>query len=356
MLLVAVFGSACGAAPTSVSAETTDRGATAGTGEPAPDELAFVEDQDAIADAGEDMEPEPIVPSSEFCASSANIWIHSTALDLVGDQADIEVTQIALANVAEWIERSTLFDEPAGPDHGDMFVAFTELQTTVATEFDFDWIALQSSTSYADGDAGQTYEEARFELVSFLNEDCEGQRTSDLQGDALARANELRVEFGAAPSTVVESDSLPGHAIFTHSSGRLIASFPSAWDHEERTESAIAELIASPDVDQFLAGEAVDGVHLQLVEATSINDFRSLLDATATGSSCERTTDTTDSTAVRQNVTQTFACVDHGASLIGQYNESRGLGLIIEASFDQVEASRADLIRLASIANSALWS
>ena len=157
------------------------------------------------------------------------------------------------------------------------------------------------------------------------------------------------------PSTVVESDSLPGHSIFTHSSGRLIASFPTAWSYEERTGSAIVELIASPDVDRFLASDAIDGVHLQLIEAATMDEFRSQVDATMTGSSFLRTNDLAVTGTVRQNINQTFACTEHGVTNVGQYNESRGLGLIIEGTFDRPDASSADLIRMASIANSALW-
>ena len=364
LVFVAVFGSACSATPTwtpvESAADTQALPGEDGDTEAAPDALAFVDSTgESTADSSdeivEDVEPEPPVPSDVFCSTSANIWIHTAALNLLGADANEEMTDIALANAAEWIERSTLFDEPAGPDHTDMFTAFSELQAVVESDFAFDWVSFQSSSDYANSDAAKTYEAARADLVSFLSDACDTPM-ADLRSDAEARADDIAAQFQADPSTVVESDSLPGHSIFTHSSGRLIASFPTAWTYEERTGTAIVELVASPDIERFMDGEAIDGVHLQLVDAATIDDFRSQLDATRTSSSCELTNDLSDTGTVRQNITQTFTCEDHGASIVGQYNESRGLGLIIEASFDRVDASRADLIRLASIANSALWS
>ena len=351
LVLAAVFGSACSATPSWVpveSAQTTSDAITETVSDEVPQELAFVDD--AIAPA------EIEAPSLDFCLASANVWIHSAALNLLGSDASDEMTRIAMANSAEWIERSTLFDEPSGPDHRDMFAAFTELQTVVGTDFDYDWTAFQASSNYANSSAAQTYEAARGDLVPFLDDHCDTLRMADLRSDAKARADELTAEFGTDPSTVGESDSLPGHSIFTHASGRLIASFPTAWSYEERPSTAIVNLIASPDIERFLGGEAIDGVHLQLVEAETLDGFRAQLDSTSTASSCTLTNDLSNIGPVRINITQTFACADHGASVIGQYNEGRGLGLIIEASFDRPDASRADLIRLASIANSALWS
>ncbi len=363
LVLVAVFGSACSATPSWIPVESAAGSDTISASDAAsidaaqaPEELAFVDVADEEGTAGETVEPEQPVPSDSFCSTSANIWIHSAALNLIGNAATDEMTRIAMANVAEWIERSTLFDEPAGPDHNDLFAAFSELQVMVGDDFGFDWTDFQSSTVYANSPSAQTYEAARTDLVPFLNNDCASQSMADLRSDAKARADDLTARFSAEPSTVVESDSLPGHSIFTHSSGRLIASFPTAWSYEERTGSAIVELIASPDIDRFLAGEAIDGVHLQLIEAATMDEFRSQIDATAIGSSCLRTNDLASIGTGRQNITQTFACIDHGASIVGQYNDNRGLGLIIEARFDRPEASRADLIRLTSIANSALWS
>lgn len=362
LVFMAIFGTACSATPTWTTLESASGIETTSDGDDdtiVPDALAFV-DQESDVELPDDapidnVESAPAVPSEVFCSTSANIWIHSAALNLLGPDANKETVRIAMANVAEWIERSTLFDEPAGPDHTAMFESFTELQATIETDFAFDWVAFQSSSDYANSDAAKTYEAARSDLVSFLSDACNSPM-SDLRSDAEARATELTAEFGTTPSTVVESDSLPGHSIFTHSSGRLIASFPTAWSYEERTGTAIVELVASPDIERFLNGDAIDGVHLQLVEAATIADFRDQLAATMTGATCELTNDLADSGTVRQNITQTFACADHGASVVGQYSDSRGLGLIIEASFDRPEASRADLIRLASIANSALWS
>jgi hypothetical protein len=302
------------------------------------------------ADAEEDVSP-----TDGCCEASANRWIHSAALNLISSQSDTEMTQVALANVAEWLERSTLFTEEDFASRVEMFAAFTELQEMVVADFNSDWMTFQASTVYANDANAQIYEAARAELVRFISNRCGSLSMVSLRSDAEARAGELTAEFGADPSTIVGSDSLPDHSIFTHSSGRLIASFPSAWSWEEGRSNAIVDLIASPDIESFLSAEAIDGVRLQLVEAATVDDFRALIEGTMIGSSCTRTDELSDS-GVRLNITQAFACSDHGASIVGQYNESRGLGLIIEASFDRPDASRADLIRLASIANSALWS
>lgn len=339
--LVALFGAACSATPSWISVETADS-LDAGI-DPPPAELAFVEDSASSA-------------SEAFCTASANIWTHSAALSRIGAEASPEMNQIAMANVAEWLERSTLFTEDEAVDRRAMFKAFDALQTTAGKEFGFDWAGFQASTEYADDPDATAYEAARTDLVSFINEHCDSLSMVDLGNEAEARAGELRASFAVNPSTLVESESLPGHAIFTHSSGRLIASFPSKWDHEEGRGDAIVDLIASSDIEGFLTGGAFDGVRLQLVEAPTVDDFRSLIDDTMIAGVCIRTNDLLDNGLVRTNITQSYECADHGATIIGQYNEDRGLGLIIEASFDRVEASRADLIRLASIANSALWS
>ncbi len=355
--MVAMFGTACSAAPSWIPVETTAAPATSDTAdaehadaeradaEQAPVELAFV------------GEPDPLpAPSDEFCTASANIWIHSAALNLIGAEGNVEMNQIAIANVAEWLERAAMFTEGEAAERAEMFAAFAELQAIVDDDFAFDWFAFQASTTYANNPSAQTYDAFRDDLVTFINGRCESLSMAELRTEAEARAAELRTVFATNPSTVVESDALPGHSIFTHASGRLIASFPSAWSYEEGRGDAIVDLIASPDIDRFLAREALDGVRLQLVEAASVDAFRTMLDETMIGSSCARNNDLSDSGVTRINITQTFDCADHGASIIGQYNESRGLGLIIEAAFDRPDASRADLIRLASIANSALWS
>lgn len=357
-----LLGVACSATPSWVPVETAERtgvvsglpadfgetatgGAIDADGPGAPTELAFVDEGD------------PSAPSDDFCIASANIWIHTAALNLLGPDPSAEVTQVAMANVAEWLERATLFgDEDQAPQRLEMFDAFEDLRATVGTDFDFDWTAFQSSTEYANDPSAVTYEAARDDLVSFVNARCDTMRVSDLRSEAEARAEELRTTFAVSPSTVVESDSLPGHMIFTHSSGRLIASFPQAWDHEEGRGDAIVDLIASPDIERFLAGDALDGVRLELIEAATIEDFRARIDATMVASSCERTNDLLDNGTVRTNITQSYVCEDHGASIVGQYDEARALGLVIQATFDRPEASRADLIRLATIANSALWS
>jgi len=317
--------------------------ATAATAEEVPPALAFVD------------EPEVVAPSAEFCEASANIWTHSAALNLIS-KGNPEMNEIALLSVAEWLERSTLFEDEDASRRAAMFTAFVELQRTVGQDFDFDWQAFQTSTAYARDDAAQTFEAERTELGRFITEDCPDLKLSDLRVDAQVRTDELESDFSDAPSTVVESDALPGHSIFTDSSGRLIASFPTAWSYEEARGTALVDLIASPEINRFLANEAVDGVRLQLVEAPTLEDFRSQIDATMIANGCERTNDLTEDGATRFNITQTFVCGEHSASIVGQYRESAETGLIIEASFDGIEASRADLIRLASIANSALWS
>ncbi len=342
--MVVLFSAACSATPSWIPVETAGS-PVAAVVETAPTELAFV---DQLDDA--------VVASHDFCTASANVWIHSAALNLIGSNANPEMTQIALANVAEWLERSTLLDEVDGTERAQTFAAFTELQATVGTSYGDDWAAFQASTAYANDPSAQEYEAGRSALVPFINDQCEFLSMADLSTEAEARANELRTEFATDPSTVVDSDSLPGHAIFTHSSGRLIASFPGAWSYEEGRSDALVDLVASPDIERFLDNEALDGVRLQLFNAPTSEAFRYLIDETMTASSCDRTNDLVDSGTTRLNITQTYACADHGASIIGQYNESRGLGLIIEAAFDRPDASRADLIRLASIANSALWS
>ena len=367
LLLLAVAGTACSATPSWIPVES------AATTSDAPAELAFVEDNERAAarladdarveptDSVEVEQPEPTPtpvpgPSPAFCEASANIWIHSAALNQLGADANPEMHRVALANVAEWLERSTLdSDEDIAPRLA-MFAAFVELEATVARDFNFDWGAFTASSDYAKSSDALTYEAERDALVSFLNNECDGLRMSQLADQAEARATELLDQFRAEPSSVVESDSLPGHSIFTHSSGRLIASFPTAWSYDEGRSDAIVDLLASPDVDRFLAGEALDGVRLQLRPATDIDEFRLRIDETDIASTCERTKDVTDAGRTRLNITQTFVCADHGASIIGQYREDRGLGLIIEARFDRVDPSQADVLRLASIANSALWS
>lgn len=352
-----LFGAACSATASWIPVETTastDAAIDVSTvdvsaapdvvGDAAPAELAFVEDDESSA------------ASESFCSTSANIWIHSAALNMLGAEASAEMNAIAMANVAEWLERSTLFTEDEAADRLEMFTAFDTLQQTAGEEFGFDWADFRAGTTYANHPDATRYEDARTELVSFIDRRCDSLSMVDLRRQAQARADELRASFAGPPSTLVESDSLPGHAIFTHSSGRLIASFPSKWSHEEGRSDAIVDLIASPDIEGFLTGGAYDGVRLQLVEAPTVEDFRSLIDETMIAGVCTRTNDLLDNGLVRTNITQSYDCADHGATIIGQYNDDRGLGLIIEASFDRAEASRADLIRLASIANSALWS
>lgn len=273
---------------------------------------------------------------------------------MLGSDATPEMTQIALANVAEWAERASLVDHPSADARRALFASFSQLQATVGADYGWDWAGYQASTAYANDAAAQRYETERDAVLSFVNTDCDRSMT-DLRDRAEARAVELIANLASEPSTVIESDSLPGHSIFTHSSGRLIASFPTAWEWEERSSEALIDLVASPDIARFLSGDAIDGVRLQLVEATTLGDFRSLIAETMVASSCSRTEDLADDNGTRIDITQTFACADHGASVIGQFKADAGLGLIIEASFDGVDASRADLIRLASIANSALW-
>jgi len=298
---------------------------------------------------------EPAFASDALCTATANIWVHATALDMIGAPASPELNRVAMANVAEWLERATLFDDPLTSQRRLMFEAFIELQSIVESGYDYDWQTFNQSSDYATADAAAVYERELAALTPFVDEQCQLVETTALQADAEARAAELETEFATAPSTIVESASLPGHAIFSHSSGRLIASFPVAWDYEERG-GAIADLIASPDIESFLNGDAIDGVHFQLVEAATVDDFRGHLERTRTGESCLRTNNITDDASARLDITQSFACSDHSASLIGQYDAGSGIGLIIEASFDRVDASRADLIRLASISNSVLWS
>lgn len=312
----------------------------------APAELAFVDaDPDAVPAA-----------SPGFCTATANIWIHSAALNMLGADSNPEMDRVAIANVAEWLERATIFEEPASAERAVLFAAFTDLQEIVEQDFGYDWAEFQQSSEYANNTSAQTYEAARDALLPFLGTACDGVTMADLRTQADERAEELRAEFAGDPSTVVNSDALPGHSIFTHSSGRLIASFPGRWQHEEKRDDAIADFIASPDIGRFMAGEAIDGVRLQLVDAATLDDFRDLIDATMTATLCERTNDLMDTGATRLNLTQTYACDDHEASIIGQYSEERGAGLIIEAAFDGPEASRADMLRLATISNSALWS
>ena len=365
LVLGTLLGTACSATPsTLLSGETaaaeadvvvrdTDLQSEFGDLSTPPEQLAFVDD-DSLDDAESEMTAN--LASAEFCEASANIWIHSAALNLIGAEANSEMNQIAFANVAEWLEQSTLFDEDGVADRHTMDDAFAQLREMVIDDFDSDWLAFQASTIYANDEHAQTFETERAALVTFINERCDDLSMSDLRDAAQARATELTDEFATAPSTLTESESLPGHAIFTHSSGRLIASFPTAWDHEEGRGDAIVDLIASPDIERFLDNDAIDGVRLQLLPAATIDDFRALMADTMIGSSCTMTNDLSDSGVVRINITQTFACDGHGASIIGQFSEERELGLLIEASFDREDASRADLIRLSSIANSALWS
>lgn len=361
-MLIATFGAACSATPSWVPVETAE-----GSLLVAADEAASARAIDGtVADAGSDDPPselafvdpdEPAAASEPFCTASANIWIHSAALNLLGAEASAEMTQVAMANVAEWLERASLFvDEDEADARVEMTDAFAELRTTVDDDFGFDWAAFQASTAYANDRAAMTYESGRDALVSFVNTRCDSMRVGDLREEAETRADELRTTFATSPSTLVASDSLPGLMIFTHSSGRLIASIPEAWDHEEGRGDAIVDLIASPDIERFLAGDALDGVRLELVDAPTLDDFRARIDETMVASSCTRTNDLLDNGTVRTNVTQSYTCGDHSASIIGQYDDTRGLGLVIQATFDRPEASRADLIRLATIANSALWS
>lgn len=362
LAFVSLVAAACSATPSWIPVETAEPSDTL-PAETVVDKQVSAAEMPRAAEAEEPPETlaftaeteEVVAPSDAFCEASANIWIHSAALNLISSQANTEMTQIALANVAEWLERSTLFTEEDSDSRTEMFAAFTELQKTVGADFGSDWMTFQASTFYANDAAAQTYETARGELVRFISAHCGSLSMVDLRSDAETRAEVLTDQFGAEPSTVVGSDSLPDYSIFSHSSGRLIASFPTSWSWDESRSDALVDLIASPDIESFLVNEATDGVRLQLVEAITVDDFRALIDETMTGSSCTRTDELSDR-GVRLNLTQTYECSDHGASIVGQYNESRGLGLIIEASFDRPNASRADLIRLASIANSALWS
>jgi len=373
--ILAMLATACGATATWVPVEA---GETAESDAPA--ELAFAPEaatadkavKDTTVDQGQkraatktdpQAEEDPVITaaSERFCAATSNSWIHSAALNRIGANGNTEMNRVAMANVAEWLERATLLaPEDTRAERDAMFAAFTQLQLTVAADFDNDWNAFQNSSDYANSEPAQTYEASRSALIPFLSQQCSTLSITDVSAAATARTQELVAEFGTAASTLVESESLPGHAIFTHGSGRLIASFPSAWSHQENAiaadSDAIVDLVASPKVDRFLNNEAVDGVRLQLVEADTLDDFATKIDATMIATGCTRTDELSEPGLTRVNITQTFVCPDHSATIVGQYSQSRALGLIIEASFDSPQASRTDLIRLASIATSALWS
>jgi|GEM_PF-1988726 len=334
-----------------------------------PEELAYAADTQVGSELADEsargVVAEPNVEeatgdetySPELCEASANAWTYSAALNLLGDDTNTRTTQSAMGSVSEWLERSTVYDEAGTVDRIATLSAFQQLELTVRTEFGYDWSAFRASDSYTESAAAEIYETGRSELAALVHDACDGYTIDDLAADARTRAQEVIAAHQTAPSTVTESDALPGHAIFTHSSGQLIASFPAAWSHEERTTAdAIVDFIASPDIARFLAGDAIDGVRLHLIDAPTIEDFRSRIDQTMVATSCDRTEDVTDTGLSRLNLTQTFDCTDHSASIVGQYRETSGRGLIIEASFDSTDASRMDLTRLASIANSALWS
>ena len=112
LAFIVFFAAACSATPSWIpveSAESSDAQPAeavvdkqvsaaempraSGADEPPP-ALAFVEEVE-----------EDVAPSDGFCEASANIWIHSAALNLISSQSNTEMTQIALANDAEWLQR-----------------------------------------------------------------------------------------------------------------------------------------------------------------------------------------------------------------------------------------------------------
>lgn len=356
VVLASLFGAACRVSPEIDIAEPAAAAQTAAeaTIEPAddapavrpsetgePETLAFAEDTAA---------------SPGFCTASANIWVHSTALNVLGDDANPEMTNIALLNIAEWLERASLFVEDEAAERATLFEAFGALQDRVSDEFSSDWLAFRNSSAYANDPNAQLWEDGRKSLIGFLTEECDNISAAQLSSDADARADELRAEYSTAPSTIVPSEALPNHMIFSHSSGRFIASFPAEWGHRELAGPPAINFVSSQDIDLMLAGGAIDGVYLQLVDAVTLEDFRELIDQTLVATTCERTNDLTDTGTSRLNITQTFDCPDHAAMIVGQYSEERELGMIAQGTFGQPKASRNDLIRFGGITNSVLWS
>ena len=295
----------------------------------------------------------PAFADPGFCQASGNVLLHATALDLIAPESNVEMNQIALANLAEWLERSTLQDDPRVADRLALQTAFDEIASAVSRDHNYDWQAFQATTA-AQSSAARIFDTQLADIADFLDGSCETPSSEDVALGAQERAAELIADFSIAPSTVVESDSLPGQSIFTHSSGRLVASFPSAWTWEEPRTESLVEFVASPDIDRFRAGDVIDGVRLELREVTLLADFTTMMEATATATTCVRTGEELEQ-GLRLTLTYLYDCGDHSGAIVGQFSEARGLGLIIEASFDGETPSRADLIRLGSIANSALW-
>jgi len=343
VVILAVFGTAC--APLS---DSTDDLTSAMPAQPTiaptstpspPEQLAFVEP----------------APSDEFCETTSNIWMHAAALDLIGQNATAQMNDVALANVAEWLERATLFEE-ADSSYDELFAAFQELQATVGAEFDNNWHAFTASDIYASSEAAQAYELQQVDVANFINDSCEATTVEDLIKQAQTRAQDLNAEFGVAPGSIVPSDTVPKYSIYTHSTGRLIVTFPTHWIYEEVQSDAVVEFVAGEDTVGLLANKSADGVRLRLLPADSVDEFATLLADTLVARECTVTGEDTIEGSTRVTITQTYSCDDHGATLIGQYSPTRNVGLLIEAGFDQPEPTSGDINRLSTIANSALWS
>jgi len=143
-----------------------------------------------------------------------------------------------------------------------------------------------------------------------------------------------------------------------HSSGRLVASLPAGWEFQEIAGDDPATLLAAASTSAFNTTWETDGVLLTLIEAGTIDEFTTRLEAAtaANDTSCVENGRSSDADGSRSTIEWTYRCgARSSAVIVGIYQGDAQVGLLFEGQWDAEPSEEAGRDLIEQIAGSLQW-
>ena len=145
---------------------------------------------------------------------------------------------------------------------------------------------------------------------------------------------------------------------WTHSTGRLTVDLPAGWRVGEFNETT--GFIAGPRPDQYFEIWEVDGVAVDLWDGETEDTFFAIFEESTAVQSCDQFDGTDGIVPIAEGVvgiSANFNCGDDGAvgGVIAFYNQTTGVGVIIQGQRDNLPDADTDSELITAIARSLVW-